>query len=276
MMSSKEQTVDLESWDRDGVLILRGFFSIDRLAAIDQSIESLWRDRAGLRTPISIDTHINSTDSSRVLLSKALDSAKQQPYKINDLYLEYPSIRELVLDPSLCQVLSALIDGAPMVFNSLNFEYGSQQADHRDTLFMPPRVPNKMVVSWIALETADRHNGALRYYPGSHNIPPYYFSHGKQNAIDSEIPLFREYMKAEMEKRDIKEVVFDAEPGDVLIWHSELLHGGSDVKEPLISRKSVVAHYYRRQEYYHRFWQVKKMHDNGYYFKRSHPTVSDI
>jgi ectoine hydroxylase-related dioxygenase (phytanoyl-CoA dioxygenase family) len=273
-MASQEQTVDLESWDRDGVLILRGFFNSDRLAAIDQCIESLWRDRAELRPPISIDVHINSADSARTLLSKTPDSAKQQPYKINDLYLDYPSIRLLALDPALCKVLDALLNGTPMLFNSLNFEYGSQQADHRDTLFMPPRVPNKMVVSWIALEPAGMHNGALRYYPGSHKIPPYYFSHGKQNAIDSEIPLFREYMKTEMNRRDIKAVIFNAKPGDVLIWHSELLHGGSEVKEPLTSRRSVVAHYYRRKEYYHRFWQVKKMHENGFYFKRAHPAVS--
>jgi ectoine hydroxylase-related dioxygenase (phytanoyl-CoA dioxygenase family) len=35
-----------------------------------------------------------------------------------------------------------------------------------------------------------------------------------------------------------------AKKGDVFIWHANLVHGGSPIKDPAITRKSMVVHYY--------------------------------
>ena len=37
---------------------------------------------------------------------------------------------------------------------------------------------------------------------------------------------------------------FHAKKGDILIWHANLLHGGSKINEANLTRKSMVAHYY--------------------------------
>ena len=59
-----------------------------------------------------------------------------------------------------------------MIMTTLNFEYGSEQMHHIDTLYMPPPIPNKLIVTWIALEDCRPDAGPLIYYPGSHRFPP--------------------------------------------------------------------------------------------------------
>lgn len=57
-----------------------------------------------------------------------------------------------------------LLEGTPLVMNTLNFEYGAQQDDHIDTVYMPPKKENCMLATWIALETITANAGPLRYY----------------------------------------------------------------------------------------------------------------
>jgi ectoine hydroxylase-related dioxygenase (phytanoyl-CoA dioxygenase family) len=38
--------------------------------------------------------------------------------------------------------------------------------------------------------------------------------------------------------------IFQAKKGDMLIWHSNLVHGGEPMLNPELSRKSMVAHYF--------------------------------
>jgi ectoine hydroxylase-related dioxygenase (phytanoyl-CoA dioxygenase family) len=37
---------------------------------------------------------------------------------------------------------------------------------------------------------------------------------------------------------------FTAEPGDVLLWHHNLMHGGSAIEREGATRRSLVAHYF--------------------------------
>ena len=272
-MSLKLQQHDIDRWDEEGVLVLRNFFDTDQVDAVNDAVDKLWQDRGALVPKIVIDTHIQSVRSFRQLLKYASLETRRHPYKINDLYLENPAIRAMSLNSSLCEHLTELLGGTPMAFNSLNFEHGSQQNNHRDTLFMPSRLPNKMLGSWIALEEVSTVNGPIHYYPGSHKIPPFRFSNGKQNAVAAELHEFDAYMSAAIRERSIEPVAFEAGAGDVLIWHAELLHGGAAIVNKHSTRKSLVTHYYRKQDYWHRFWQIRREHGKGYFLKRSHQAV---
>ena len=68
-----------------------------------------------------------------------------------------------------------------MAFQTPNLEFGSQQEFHFDTFRMPAPIENKMVAAWIALEDVHPDSGPLRYYPGSHKIPPFRFSDRRLN-----------------------------------------------------------------------------------------------
>jgi len=261
----------MQQWQELGYLVLKQQIQQRHVQALNQRLNQLWLQRRSLRAAITIDAWLEEARSQRLLFSKAPNEARHSPYKLNDLYLEEPLVRAANLDPGLCRVLSELIDGEPLVCNSLNFEYGSQQSAHIDTLYMPPRKQNKLVVSWIALDAVDGSNGAVTYYPGSHLIPPFYFSTGKLNAVSAEMQNFHSYIGKELAARGIEEKTFHAEPGDVLIWHAQLLHGGSTITDRSKRRRSLVTHYFRREDYRHHFWRLQREHSTGSYIKRRHP-----
>jgi phytanoyl-CoA hydroxylase len=262
-----------DDWEAHGFIVLKSFLSAELIEPMNRLVDRLWNDRRRKENPLVIDIFDGMPQSRRIFFKDAPDEAKRCPYKLNDLYLEYPQVRELVLDVKLMRVLHDVLEGVPMVCNTINFEFGPQQGDHFDTFYMPPRKVNRMVAAWIALEDVGQDAGPLRYYPGSHTIPPFLFSHGKTDAIPSEMPNFRKYISRELEQRGIEPVMFVAQKGDVLVWHAQLLHGGYPIQDRNRTRKTLVAHYFRAQDYYHRFWRLSRVRKDAYYYRRPHQPV---
>ena len=263
----------LAKWQTDGFVILRNCLPETQVSAVNALVDRLWRERRRLPLPVTIDINLESGSQQRVLLRNTTDEVRLEPYKINDLYLEFDEVRAASLNPGLTRVLSLLLAGAPMVCNTLNFEYGSQQTDHVDSFYMPSRKKNCMLASWIALDDVTEGNGPVRLYPGSHLIPPYRFSNGGIRAIGSEMPACQQYLKKQVHEREIREERFLAEPGDVLIWHSQLLHGGTPIVDSSMRRRSLVTHYFRQRDYRHHLWRVRKHNAGGYYYNRRHQAV---
>lgn len=260
----------LRSWNEDGYILLRKFFPPSHVENINELIDRLWGARASRNDNLIVDAYLNTSRQKRMFFRDAKNEVRTLPHKINDLYLEYDEVRNIVLNIELTRIISLLLKGTPLVINTLNFEFGSEQDDHVDTFYMPPKKVNCMLATWIALETVTPESGPIRYYPRSHKIPPFVFSSGKTNAISAELPEFNKYIREELDKRNIVAETFTAEAGDLFIWHSQLLHGGTLIADKGKTRRSLVTHYFRKAEYKHLFWRVKKVHDNGYFYKRPH------
>ena len=139
------------TWNDNGFLLLKNFYSNSTIDEINALVDKLWKRRAGLGPEYVIDIFVETNDERRVFMADAPLSARMQPYKLNDLYLSQEQIRQIIVGRRLAPILAALLDGFPMVCNSLNFEFGSQQAYHFDTFYMPSPTPNKMVASWLSL-----------------------------------------------------------------------------------------------------------------------------
>lgn len=235
-------------WERNGYLVLPGFFSSERLRDINGVVDEAWRTREEDGDRLVVDVYIGTPDERRMYLRDAPAEARKLPYKLNDLYLESDVVRDTVLDPTLVAVLGQLLEGEPMVINSLNFEFGSQQDFHFDTWFMPPPVDNRMVVSFIALEDIGPTAGPLKYYAGSHLLPPYRFSHGRLDAVLDEIPACLNYVRGQIAEAGLEHERFTCKAGDVFIWHAHLFHGGSEIEDLSLTRRSIVTHYWRAMD----------------------------
>jgi ectoine hydroxylase-related dioxygenase (phytanoyl-CoA dioxygenase family) len=238
-------------WEENGYLILQGFFPAAAMDRINQLIDEYWATRADRKPYTVADIYIGTDRERRVYFADAPLEARATPYKLNDLFLENDEIRQLILDPRLSAILAELLDGHPLVCNSLNLEYGSQQGDHTDSLYMPApdNDPNHMLATWIALENAELDAGPLRYWPKSHEIKPFLNEHGTMGYIDTPtMNRYVDYMKSKCEQMDLAPHVFPARKGDVLIWHGQLYHGGEAIKSPGKTRRSLVTHYWRAQD----------------------------
>jgi phytanoyl-CoA hydroxylase len=235
-------------WDEKGYLILPGLFESSELDAFSKSLEQLLENRASAAGELTIDVLEGQYIGQRMKLRKAPDEAISVAHKLNDLYLDSDHCRGLSLSQKLVAILSELLDGEPIIINSLNFKKGSQQPFHFDTYYMPPPVANMMVVSSICLEDQSIEAGPISYYPGSHKIPPYVFSHGGVHAVENEMANASNYIETELEKRDLRKEVFVGKAGDVFIWHAQLYHGGTPIIDHDKTRKSLVTHYWRAND----------------------------
>lgn len=259
-----------QSWDDHGYLLLKNFYSTEDIDQINTLVDQLWKTRETLGSDYVVDIFVGGDKEQRLKLADAPIEAREHPYKLNDLFLSQEKIRELIIGRRLAPVVRQLLDGFPMVCNSLNFEFGSQQEYHFDTFYMPSPTPNKMVASWIALEDTTEENGPLSYFPGSHKIPPFLFSSGTTHIISEEMADFEDYIYKQIEQRGLKAETLLASKGDVLIWHSQLFHGGSPIKDKSKTRKSLVTHYFTNEDF-PKLNPPKVCEDGGYMDRKAQP-----
>jgi hypothetical protein len=231
------------SWERNGFLLLPGILSQDEVARICETVDAEWANTGGNDHQIDL---LSGPNAFRTFpLSSAPEGSRAEAYKLNNLFARRSTIRGVALSARIRPILAQLLEGEPLICNSLNFERGSQQPFHIDSWYMPPPVEGRMVAAWFALDDVDATNGPLVYYPGSHRIPPYRFSHGRLNEIAEERPQCDAYLKGELEARALRETELHGKKGDVFIWHGQLLHGGRPIGDMSRTRRSMVIHYWR-------------------------------
>jgi len=233
----------IAEWERDGFLILRAFMPPQDIARVKAVVDDEWRNSTANDHVVDVLTGPHAWQTFK--MGEVPEGARREAYKLNNLFARRPEIRQVALAPALRKACAQLLEGEPMICNSLNFERGSQQDFHIDTWYMPPPVEGRMVVASIAIDDVDADNGPMVYYPGSHRIPPYRFSDGRLNEIREESPQCMAYLQREIASRGLKEVEFRGKSGDVLLWHAQLLHGGRPIRDMAKTRSSLVVHYWR-------------------------------
>lgn len=232
----------LERWSADGWLHLPRFFAEAEVAGINRVVDSFWDSKPRDVTVDDVDRKV------RCRMSNLSDGDRAYRVKISDLYLVSPPVRAMLLDRRLLEVVRSLLDDSPVLCNSLNLEKSSGQEYHADSLYMTPLSAGGVVACWIALEDVQPGSGPLRLYPASHLIAPFVFSDGTRHAHDPEMPQWAAYMQSEIDSRALASVSVFAKAGDLVIWHSDLLHGAEPIADTASTRRSVVAHYYRRAD----------------------------
>jgi ectoine hydroxylase-related dioxygenase (phytanoyl-CoA dioxygenase family) len=261
----------LAEWQENGYLVLPRFMPHGRVRDLNSQMDALWRERKKDDHGLVIDVFTGTHRERRIPFAKATDRARAKPYRINDLYLMSEALRETLLDPELVEVLDDLLEGLPMICNSLSMERGTQQRLHVDTLYVAPPEPGRMVGAMVLLEDTKPAAGPFRFYPGSHAIPPYVFSDGRINANADELDAFDEYLGNELAERELTPVDFEGNAGDVLIWHPQMVNGGAPIQEMELTNKAVFAHYFRAKDV-----DPALREDVGgdrYYMKRDHQAL---
>jgi len=262
----------LADWAENGFLVLPRFMPHGRLRDLGSQLDDLWRERKKDDHGLVIDVFTGTHRERRIPFSKATDRARAKPYKLNDLYLDSELVRETLLDPELVEVLDDLLEGAPLLCNSLSFERGTQQRMHVDTFYVAPPEPGRMVGAMVLMEDTKPGTGPFRFFPGSHTIPPYVFSDGRVNVSADELADFDEYIGKEIADRGLLSTDFEGNAGDVLIWHPQLYNGGAPIEDMALTQKAVVAHYFRAKDVDRT--TISDVGGDRYYMQRDHQTLT--
>jgi len=135
-------SVQKQFWHTNGYLAIPGFYAPAEVGQATAVVERLF---ANPPSYLVVDNTVTGVRSK--LIDVPSTDRSPRMYKLNDLYLEEPVIRELALGDRVRPILAELLGEPAVLCNSLNFEKGSQQPEHIDSLFMTPRTPNKLVAT---------------------------------------------------------------------------------------------------------------------------------
>lgn len=97
--------------------------------------------------------------------------------RVQDFWKVSEPTKELACYPKVLETLEFLYDRPVIPFQTLTFRVGTQQRAHSDTIHFSSLPARYMCGVWVALEDITEENGPVFYYPGSHKLPEYDFSH---------------------------------------------------------------------------------------------------
>lgn len=238
---SAEEAANLGKFAEDGYFIIPIDLSAEDAAVIDRDVDALWNDR-----PANVAF---AYDSPPRRFSEAVASEYRKPrYRIHELHSASETALRLYLDRTVHRYASLILGDTAVANQSLYFEYGSQQALHRDSIVVPTPEFGRLVAAWIALEDIAPESGPLMYVPGSQRLPFYEFRPGEvvydpSRHTAAEVDAARAFYDAELERSRLPVKHFTARRGEVLFWHSALTHGGAPATDPQRTRKSFVVHF---------------------------------
>ncbi len=153
--------------------------------------------------------------------------------------------------PGITSAIRFLMEREPKLLQTIASHKGSQQGAHSDSIHMTTYPLGYLTAAWVAFETIHPDSGPLVYYPGSHKLP-YVFSKEvgiteaefKQVGYASYHEKYEPHIRRLIASHDLVPHYFHANKGDVLIWHANLIHGGSLRQDFKRSRKAVVCHFF--------------------------------
>ncbi len=211
-----------QTWINGGYAILRGYFSGDFIDEVNAEVDQLINDQ-------TIDFNYSGK-------------------KIMFAFRKGKCLKKIAHDPGITQALSFLAGTEMVPFQSINFEKSSEQRTHSDAIHMTTYPLGHLMAAWVALEDIGPDQGPLKYYPGSHKLPYVLndgFNHGGSRWLLGKTAYlnYENHIEDLVHREQLKEEVLYAKKGDVFLWHGNLLHGALKMRQPELTRKSMVVHY---------------------------------
>jgi hypothetical protein len=189
-------------------------------------------------------------------------------------YMNHPELLRLITWKPLFDQVSELIGEPAGVHLVLSGWRSSTRNWHQDSYLNPREVGDFYAAVWIALQDIHEDSGPFQYVPGSHRWPQVtrarILAALPNNQRDKDWPWHSERIltplfEREIGKRGIEPVKYLPKRGDVLIWHSRLLHRGTRPIDTQLERRALIAHY---SGINHRpdMPRARKRRNHGYYF----------
>jgi ectoine hydroxylase-related dioxygenase (phytanoyl-CoA dioxygenase family) len=221
---SEEIQQQLLSWSDNGFLILKNFINDSATESVNKEIEKLVHQKK-----------LQFTHDNKLMFANLIS----------------PLIKNITHEKKLNDILSFILDKEVVPFQTINFLHGSNQRAHSDSIHMTTYPLGYLIAVWIALEDTTMDNGPLFYYPGSHRLP--YLLNADFNEGETVLSLgkkdykdYEDVLEDLIKQKGFEPKIFLAKKGDVFIWHANLIHGGTPVKNAALTRKSMVIHYYAK------------------------------
>ena len=200
----------LEQFQRDGFLLIRDFLE-------KRSCEII-KDIAKVHLKYAIEPI--ETEYEYIGIEK--DIYKKSVRRLRQVYDRDIVFKEWMENREIRPILEQVLDEEPILVtahhNSIMTKLAhtsTQTCWHRDSRYWNYSGDN-LVSVWLALGVENSQNGVLEFIPGSHKMEL------KESSFDD-----KSFFRADLEENQAligQRVSFDLEAGDIVLFHSELLH----------------------------------------------------
>lgn len=215
---------ELAAFERDGCVIIRGLFS---RAEIDELMGAL----AALYARGAVPDCFEAVPANEAGDPLDVYPRMMHPHRVSETAMRY------MLHPKLAPILRALIGEEPIAAQSMFYwkpPSGRGQALHQDNYYLRS-APGNCLAAWLAIDQADRDNGGLFMVPGSHKLPLYC-----PEQADLNLSFAGELVPV---PQGLRQVPADLDPGDVLFFGGNVIHGSEPNRTPDRFRRSYICHY---------------------------------
>jgi hypothetical protein len=232
LLSEAEAAV-CRKWAVDGYFVLENPFR-------DGYLDEVWRayERAVASGIITLEAEPGGPDD-------------RHPGRYLNPHLKVPEMKAALYAPELLKWVRLLLGREPAPFQTIASHKGSQQLEHSDSIHMTTYPLGFMCAAWIAFEDIHPDSGPLLYYPGSHRWPYYFSRHVgiepgefRAKGYVTYAEKYEPFMQERVKELGARPRHFTAKKGDVLFWHSNLVHGGSRRNDLSHTRRAMVGHYF--------------------------------
>ena len=220
-----------EAFAKDGFVILPGFASLELVAEmLEHAVDITRRQETG-------DDIFDALIQPEAALADPDLPLARKTSKIFRIHKHEPVFEQFASDPRITQSVADLIgEDLDCFLSQFIFKQPGAlgQPWHQDAFYFPFDGPHQVGI-WIAITEARLDNGPLWVLPGSHN-----------EGIHPAVKDTREhanYGYFEIIDHDMNDAVpVLMQPGDLLIFHSHLMHKSTD-NESNELRAAMVYHY---------------------------------
>jgi phytanoyl-CoA hydroxylase len=216
--------VDVAAFERDGYAVVRGLFDASEIAELIRTFDEL-HSRGGI--PDCFEAIPNSPDADPLHVYPRM----MHPHRISQVAMAY------MLHPKLEPILRALLGEAPVAAQSMFYwkpPAARGQAPHQDNYYLRVN-PGNCIAAWVAVDRADRENGGLSVAPGSQRLEIFC-----PEEADLNVSFSGDLVRV---PRGLAEVPVDLDPGDVLFFGGNLIHGSEPNQSRERFRRSFICHY---------------------------------
>jgi len=207
MKLSKEQ---LEEFNRNGFLILRGFYDTKNCEIIREIAK------------VHLKYKIEPIETEYEYIGVDKDEFKKSVRRLRQVYDRDIVFKNWMRNEEIKPILSQVLDEEPILVTAHHNSIMTKKAKtssstewHQDIRYWRYDSDN-LVSVWLALQEENQENGVLEFIPGSHKMQ-----------FNSEQFDEKEFFRADYEaNKDLisKKTSFELKAGDVVLFHCKLLH----------------------------------------------------
>ena len=212
--------VNIKEFAEQGYIVARGLFARDEVKQLRDHFSRINQERYTVADRI-VDPNDPLATYPRIM----------QPHRWDETSLQW------LIDDRLNDWLTNLLGQEPYAVQTMFYfkPPGARgQALHQDQFYL--RVdPGTCVAAWMAVDRCDEENGCLRIVPGTHNIPVLC-------TVDADSGVSFTGDTVELPP-GLEPVPLVMEPGDVLFFNGQLVHGSYPNSSDDRFRCALIGHY---------------------------------